>query len=99
LAGEERLRLARLEDVLAAGFARELQESTDGMRSRVLAAMALRGMLEVWEAWMEQHVTDADLQLAEVLEAKAEYIVRLLGSGFAYIDLLPSPAELAAASR
>ena len=41
LVGEERLRLAQLEDVLAAGFARDLGESPDGMRARVLAAIAL----------------------------------------------------------
>jgi len=71
LRAEERLRLARLEDVLAEGFARDLAESAEGVRSRVLAAMALRGMLEAWNAWFEKHATDADFQLSEALEAKA----------------------------
>jgi AcrR family transcriptional regulator len=93
LLGEERLRLARLEDVLAAGFARDLGESADGMRSRVLAAMALRGMLEAWNAWFEKHATDADFQLSKALEAKAEHVVRVLETGLAFIDLLPGPPE------
>jgi AcrR family transcriptional regulator len=90
LLAEERLRLARLEDVLAEGFARDLDESSEGVRSRVLAAMALRGMLEAWNAWFEKHATEADFQLSEALEAKAEHVVRLLESGLAFIDLLPA---------
>jgi AcrR family transcriptional regulator len=93
LLAEERLRLARLEDILAAAFARDLGESLDGMRSRVLAAIALRGMLEVWNAWLEKHATDTDLQLSGALDAKAEHVVRVLESGFALIDVLPRPSE------
>jgi AcrR family transcriptional regulator len=90
LRAEERLRLAHLEDVLAAGFARDFGESADGVRSRILAAMALRGMLEAWSAWLEKHATEADFQLAEALEAKAEHVVRLLASGLEFVDLLPA---------
>ena len=93
LRAEERLRLARLEDVLAAGFARDLGESADGLRSRVLAAMALRGMVEAWSAWFEKHATDADFQLSEALAAKAEHVVRLLESGLELVDLLPALPE------
>jgi AcrR family transcriptional regulator len=91
LVAEERLRLAQLEDVLAAGFARDLGESPDGMRARVLAAIALRGMLEAWAAWFEKHSTDADFQLSEALEAKAEYVMRALEHGLTIVDSLPSP--------
>ena len=93
LRAEERLRLARLEDVLAAGFARDLGESAGGLRSRVLAAMALRGMVEAWSAWFEKHATDADFQLSEALAAKAEHVVRLLESGLEFVDLLPALPE------
>jgi AcrR family transcriptional regulator len=93
LVAEERLRLARLEDILAQGFARDLGESAEGVRSRVLAAMALRGMLEAWNAWFEKHATDADFQLSEALEAKAEHVVRLLESGLVFIDELPPLPE------
>jgi AcrR family transcriptional regulator len=89
LRAEERLRLALLEDVLADGFARDLGETADALRPRVLAAMGLRGMLEAWSAWLEKHATDADFQLSEALEAKAEHVVRVLEVGLAYIDLLP----------
>jgi AcrR family transcriptional regulator len=95
LVAEERLRLARLEDVLAVGFARDLGESADGMRPRVLAAIALRGMLEAWHVWFEKHASDADFQLSSALEAKAVHVVRLLERGVAFIDLLPGPPEAA----
>jgi hypothetical protein len=29
-------------------------------------------MLEAWNAWLEQHVMEIDLQLSEALEAKAK---------------------------
>jgi hypothetical protein len=80
--------MALLEDVLAAAFARDLGESADGMRSRVLAAMALRGMLEAWSAWWEKHATDADVQLTEALAAKAEYVARILERGLVFIESL-----------
>jgi len=88
LVAEERLRMAQLEDVLAAAFARDLGESPDGMRSRVLAAMALRGMLEAWSAWLEKHATEADFQLSKALEAKAEYVSRVLERGLVFIESL-----------
>ena len=93
LVAEERLRMALLEDVLAVGFARDLGDSPDGMRPRVLAAMALHGMLEAWSAWMEKHATDADFQLASALEAKAEHVVKVIESGLSFIDSIPAPPE------
>ena len=93
LVAEERLRMARLEDVLAAAFARDLGESADGMRARVLAAMALRGMLEAWSAWFEKHATDADFQLTEALEVKAEYVSRILERGLVFIESLEGPPD------
>ncbi len=88
LVGEERLRMALLEDVLAAAFGRDLGESADGMRARVLAAMALRGMLEAWNAWYDKHATDSDFHLFEALEAKAEYVSRILERGLVFIESL-----------
>ena len=93
LRAEQRLRYALLEDVLAAGFARDLGESEDGVRSRVLAAVALRGMIEAWNAWFEKHATDADFRLSEALEAKADHVVRLLEGGLAFINVLPALPE------
>jgi len=93
LRAEERLRFALLEDVLASGFARDLGESADGVRSRVLAAMALRGMLEAWQAWFEKHANDAEFDLSEALEAKAVRVVALLEAGLSFVDRLPGPLE------
>ena len=93
LVAEERLRRALLEDVLAAGVARDLGESPDGMRARVLAAIALRGMLEAWSAWFEKHATDADFHLSEALEAKAEYVMSALDRGLAVVASLPGPPD------
>jgi AcrR family transcriptional regulator len=93
LLAEERLRMAQLEDVLAAAFARDLGESLDGMRSRVLAAIALRGMIEAWSTWLENHATDADFQLSEALDAKAEYVSRVLERGLVFIESLEPPPQ------
>jgi AcrR family transcriptional regulator len=93
LAAEERLRQARLEDILAEAFARDLGDSPDGTRPRVLAAIALRGMLEAWNAWFEKHANEADFHLDEALAAKSEYVMHLLKNGLEYIDLL-EPATL-----
>jgi AcrR family transcriptional regulator len=93
LVAEERLRMALLEDVLAEAFARDLGESADGMRSRVLAAMALRGMLEAWSAWLEKHAGEVDFQLTEALEAKADYVSRVLERGLVFIESLEAPPQ------
>jgi AcrR family transcriptional regulator len=99
LQAEERLRLALLEDVLATGFARDFAESPDGMRSRVLAAMALRGMLEAWAAWFERHAAAADFELSAALAAKADHVVALLERGLECVELLPAPDAGLASGR
>jgi AcrR family transcriptional regulator len=95
LVAEQRLRMALLEDVLAAGFARDLDESPDGMRARVLGAMALGAILEAWHAWYEKHAGDVDFHLEGLLQAKAEHVSHVLERGLAFIDLLPAPPEAA----
>lgn len=99
LQAEERLRRALLEDVFAAGFARQFAESPDAMRSRVLAAMALRGMVEAWAAWLEKHAGDAELRISEALAAKAEHVVALLERGLECVELLPAPDAGLASGR
>jgi hypothetical protein len=61
------------------------------MRPRVLAGMALRGMLEAWKAWFDKHATDADFHLSEALAAKAEYVSLILERGLALIESLEGP--------
>ena len=91
LQAEERLRLARLEDVFAAAYARELGEGKDGMRARVMATIALHALVDVWKAWYEQNADAADFDLGHVIEIKAEYLQRVLTAGLAAIESLPAP--------
>lgn len=93
LVAEERLRFALLEDVFAEGFGRELGESPDGIRARVLATIALRGILDVWNTWYKRHADDADFDLAELLGLKAEYVENALQAGLATIAVLPGPLD------
>ena len=91
LRAEERLRLARLEDVFAAAYARDLGEPADGLHARVMATIALRAMIDVWQAWYEQHVGDADFDLGSMIAIKADYLEQVLNAGLAAIDSLPAP--------
>jgi AcrR family transcriptional regulator len=92
LQAQNRLRSARFEDVLAAAFARDLGEPADGVRARVLAAIAWRGMLDVWAAWNETHASSDEAQLKELCAVKADYIRRALEAGLQAVELLPRPA-------
>jgi AcrR family transcriptional regulator len=89
LGAGERLRSALLEDVLAEAFARDLGEPADGVRSRVLAALAYRGMQEVWAAWYAKHANDSEMHLEDVFEAKAVYVTELLSTALGFVDHLP----------
>jgi AcrR family transcriptional regulator len=84
-----RLRLALLEDVFASGFARDLGESPDGLRARVLATITLRGLNEVFVSWYDRHADDPLFDVNPLFEVKAEYIGRLLQAGSAAIEQLP----------
>ena len=91
LVAAERLRTALLEDELALGFARDLGEDPPGVRSRMMAAIALGGMIDVWNDWIKMHRGDADLDFVELNELKAEYLRRALEAGLAAVEMLPDP--------
>jgi AcrR family transcriptional regulator len=91
LQDQHRLRSARFEDVLAAAFAGDLGEPADGVRARVLAAIAWRGMLDVWVAWHETNASDEHEDLKEICAVKADYVRRALDAGLEAVDLLPRP--------
>ena len=91
LQAQERLRSARFEDVLAAAFAGDLGEPAEGVRARVLAAIAWRGMLDVWAVWQETHASDEDVDLKGLCAVKADYVRRALEAGLQAVDLLPRP--------
>jgi AcrR family transcriptional regulator len=91
LIAEERLRRALLEDVFAEAYALDLEEPADHLRARVMATIAMRAMVEVWETWHVQHADDAELDLAGMIEVKTAYLERALEAGAAAIETLPSP--------
>ncbi len=93
LVAEERLRFALLEDVFADGFATDLAEPAAGMHARVMAAIALRAMLDVWSAWYVHHATDAELDLTELCALKADYLETVLAAGLVAIESLPPPPD------
>ena len=91
LRSENRLRLALLEDVFAEAYARELDESPSSVQPRIMAAIVVWGMSEVWESWYERHATDPDFQPTEVLALKAQYLAPALKAGLAALASVPPP--------
>jgi hypothetical protein len=91
LVAAERLRGALLEDELVLGFARDLGEDPPGVRSRMMAAIAFGGMVDVWNVWISMHRGDADLDFVELNELKAKYLETALAAGLTAIELVPNP--------
>jgi AcrR family transcriptional regulator len=85
---ENRLRMALLEDVFATAFARDLGEPPKHMRPHVMATIALRGILDAWEAWDLQQDGDAVADLEEISELKSSYLERVLAAGMEAIETL-----------
>jgi AcrR family transcriptional regulator len=92
LQAQFRLRSARFEDVLAEAFASDLGEPAGGVRAHVLAAIAWRGMLDVWHVWNATHASDEPDDLKELCRVKADYVRRALEAGLQGIELLPRPS-------
>jgi AcrR family transcriptional regulator len=91
LPAEERLRLARIEDMLAEAFSRDLGEPDESLRVRVLATIAVRGMTDIFNAWYRQHESDESFDLRAMSVVKADYVGRALSAGLAAIETLPRP--------
>jgi AcrR family transcriptional regulator len=85
---ETRLRRALLEDVFATAFARDLGESAEHLRPHVMATIAMRGILDAWEAWNLRQDDDAVADLDEISELKSSYLERILAAGMAAIETL-----------
>lgn len=60
------------------------------MRSHLLAVVALRGMLDVWNAWYEYHASDTDFDPTEVFAIKADYLETVFAAGMTAIGTLPA---------
>jgi AcrR family transcriptional regulator len=93
LRSQERLRLGQLEDVFAAAFARDLNQSPEGLHARVMATITLRGMSDIWSAWYDQHWSDRDFDPAHAIARKADYLERALEAGLGSLISLPSPTS------
>jgi AcrR family transcriptional regulator len=92
LATAERQRLTVLENVFAEAFAHELGESSDDLRSRLIASVAVSGLTTVWLWWYRQHVDD-NLDSREAYKLDATYVIRLIEGAQHAIEALPSPSK------
>src|SRR5262245_2897263 len=88
LQDEQRLRIARIEDIFAEAFADDTNAEPDSVEARVMATIALRGMTEIWFDWHRQHADDQSLDMHELCHLKAEYLRKALPAGMAAIRLL-----------
>jgi hypothetical protein len=57
----------------------------------MMAAIALGGMVDVWNDWIAMHGGDADLDFVELNELKAEYLEKALAAGLRAVEMLPDP--------
>jgi AcrR family transcriptional regulator len=91
LVAGDRLRYAILEDLIATAFARDLDEPADGIRARVMAAITMGAIGDVWRLWYAKHVNDAEFDPAQALPFKAAHVKTALEAASQVIDVLPRP--------
>jgi len=91
LVAGNRLRYAILEDMIATSFARDLDEPPDGIRARVMAAITMGAIGDVWRIWFEKHVNDAEFDPAQALPFKAAHVKAALDAAGRVIEVLPKP--------
>ena len=92
LLAKERLRLAQFEDILSEAFARDLGESCDDLRSRLMAAVATNGLRAVAFWWYRHHEDGGD-ELREIYELDTTYVTTLLEAAEQVLDAFPSPQK------
>jgi AcrR family transcriptional regulator len=89
----QRLRLARIEDLLAAGFARDLGEEPNSIRPCVLGVIARRAIIDDPHCWHRQ-TPGADL--ASLLRLRASHVQQALETAILTVAELPgAPAARA----
>ena len=94
LHSHQRLRLARMEDIFAEGFARDLDQSFNAVQPRALATITLRSIAEIWATWYSRHLDDADdsaFDPSRALGQRTTYLRQLLETAR---DLLLSLPQL-----
>jgi AcrR family transcriptional regulator len=90
LLAQERLRLALLEDVVAEAFARDLGESADDLRSRLMAAIAVAG-LQAMSVWSYRHQLGASFDPQEQYALDHVYLIEALAAAEAVVERMPRP--------
>jgi AcrR family transcriptional regulator len=91
LLAEERQRLAALEEVFAAAFADDLDETHDELRSRLMAAMTVVGLRTVW-LWSYRQQTEAGFNPRTPYALDRTYLTTILIAAEAAIEQLPGPS-------
>lgn len=94
----ERLRMALLEDVFADAFARDLGETADDLRSRLMASTTVNGLRAIW-FWWYRHQGDGKLDPREAFALDATYLTRLVKAAEGALEEVPTPAEHFAGKR
>src|SRR4051794_11193573 len=89
---QERLRIALLEDVLAEAFARDLNETSDDLRARLMAAVAVNGLRAIWFWWFRNQQNGVG-DPRDVYALDATYLTRLLEAAEHALETIPSPHE------
>jgi AcrR family transcriptional regulator len=89
----ERSRDALLEDVFAAAFERDLHPPNP-LRAQVLALIAHRAIMEVWEAWTRQYAGNSELALTELTDATVSHVRKLLEGSKKAVSSLPEPGRI-----
>jgi AcrR family transcriptional regulator len=89
LVAAERLRHALLEDDFALAFARDLGESPDDLRSRLMASLVTNGLLTVWTWWYRG--ADGAHDPHELSQLDATYLMRIIEAGEGALKAIPSP--------
>jgi AcrR family transcriptional regulator len=85
---EERVRLALLEDILAAAFAIDLEEDANDLRARLMGAIAVSGLRAIWVWWFD-HRLNADSDPREPYTLDATYLTRVLDAAESVLEDIP----------
>jgi AcrR family transcriptional regulator len=92
---QERLRNALLEDVFAEAFAQDFGETSEDLRSRLMAAVAVSGLRAIWFWWYRQQDEREIDDNGQPYALDARYLTELLSAAEAAVEAIPSPAALA----
>jgi AcrR family transcriptional regulator len=90
---QERLRNALLEDVFAEAFAQDLGETSEDLRSRLMAAVAVSGLRAIWFWWYRRRDQRDIDDMSQPYALDATYLTELLSAAEAAVEAIPTPAE------